>query len=195
MSKIEHPVVSLEEWNKARDELLQKEKQVTRQHDAVAAELRSLPWVKLTKQYVFQTSDGPKTLDELFENNSQLFIYHFMLGEGWKAGCPMCSNWADSYEGMRIHLPHRDCSFKVVSSAPLDKILQYKKRMGWQFDWVSAAGSEFNYDSGFSLKDGQTFPASGAEESSGISCFFKDGNDIYLTYSTTGRVCHWTRNG
>jgi len=102
----------------------------------------------------------------------------------------MCSNWADSYEGINIHLPHRDCSFKVVSSAPLDKIIEYKKRMGWQFDWISAAGSEFNYDSGFSLKDGQTFPKIGAEERSGISCFLKDGDDIYLTYSTTGRVCH-----
>jgi len=189
MAEVHHPVVSREEWNSAREDLLKKEKALTHKHDALATELRSLPWVKITQQYTFQTTKGPRTLLDLFEGHSQLFVYHFMLGVGWKSGCPMCSMWADNYGGMPIHLPHRDCSFKVVSSAPLDDILTYKQRMGWEFDWVSAAGSEFNYDIGVSLKDGQTFPRIGCEERSGISCFFRDGQDVYHTYFTTGRVC------
>jgi predicted dithiol-disulfide oxidoreductase (DUF899 family) len=188
MAKMDHPIVSREEWNSVRQDLLQKEKELTHRHDALAAEIRSLPWVKITKQYIFQTTDGPKTLLALFEGHSQLFVYHFMFGVGWKSGCPMCSLWADNYGGMPIHLSHRDCSFKVVSSAPLKEILAYKERMGWEFDWVSAAGSEFNYDLEVSLKDGQTFPRIGCEERSGISCFYRDAEDVYHTYFTSGRV-------
>lgn len=189
MADLNHPVVSREEWNSVREALLKKEKEHTYQHDALAAEIRSLPWVKIEKQYIFQTPRGPKTLLDLFEGHSQLFVYHFMLGAGWKDGCPMCSLWADGYGGMSIHLPHRDCSFKVISSAPLDEILAYKERMGWEFDWVSASYSEFNYDFGVSLKDGQTFPRIGGSERSGISCFFRHGDEVYHTYFTTGRVC------
>jgi len=188
MSKLIHSVVSREEWDSVHEDLRKKEKDLTHQHDALAMEMRSLPWVKITKQYNFHTLHGPKTLLDLFEGHGQLFVYHFMFGTGWKVGCPMCSMWADSYGGMPTHLPHRDCSFKVVSSAPLDKILVYKERMGWEFDWVSAAGSEFNYDMGVSLKDGEVFPRIGCEERSGISVFFRDGEDVYQTYFTSGRV-------
>jgi predicted dithiol-disulfide oxidoreductase (DUF899 family) len=188
MMKIDHPVVSPEEWNSAREDLLKKEKALTNQQDDLAAEIRALPWVKITKQYTFQTMNGEKSLVDLFEGHSQLFVYHFMFGVDWKAGCPMCSLWSDSYDRMPTHLSHRDCSFKVVSSAPLDAILAYKGRMGWKFDWVSASGSEFNYDLGVSLKDGQTFPRIGCEERSGISCFYRNGEDIYQTYLTMGRV-------
>jgi len=183
-----HSIVSREEWNSAREDLLKKEKDLTHRRDAIAAEIRSLPWVKLTKQYNFQTHDGPKTLLDLFGGHSQLFVYHFMFGTDWKAGCPMCSMWADSYDGIPLHLSHRDCSFKVISTAPLDKILAYKERMGWKFDWVSAAGSDFNYDMGVSLKNGEVFPRIDCEERSGISCFLRDGEDVYHTYFTTGRV-------
>jgi predicted dithiol-disulfide oxidoreductase (DUF899 family) len=185
---VNHPIVSREEWNSARGALLQKEKELTHRREAISAELRALPWVKITKEYLFQTAGGKKSLLDLFDGHSQLFVYHFMLAGGWQQGCPLCSAWADGFNGLSIHLPHRDASFKVISSAPLDQILKYRERLGWQFDWVSADGSDFNYDIGSSLKPGASFPDSGCEERSCISCFYKEGNDIYQTYFTTGRV-------
>jgi predicted dithiol-disulfide oxidoreductase (DUF899 family) len=181
----ENKVVSREEWAKYRADLLKKEKEFTKAHDKLAAEIRDLPWVKIEKNYVFHTTVGDKTLAELFEGKSQLFVYHFMLGPSWKAGCPSCSMWADSFDGLRYHLPHRDVAFKVVSRASLEKIQAYRKRMGWEFDWVSAADTDFNLDLGASANTPD--PRTGRTEESCISVFIREGDDVYQTYFTTGR--------
>jgi predicted dithiol-disulfide oxidoreductase (DUF899 family) len=179
MTKQNHQVVSRAEWTERRAELLKKEKDLTKQRDALTREIRTLPWVKIEKNYLFQTSHGKKMLVDLFEGKSQLLVYHFMLGPGWGQGCPSCSFWADQFAGLSIHLPHRDVAFKVISRAPLEEIEKYKKRMGWSFDWVSSAGSDFNFDIGVSKGE--------KDESPGISIFYRDGNDVYHTYFTTGR--------
>ncbi len=138
-----------------------------------------MPWVKIEKDYVFQTAEGKKTLAELFDGRSQLLVYHFMLGPGWGEGCPSCSFWADHFNGLTHHLPQRDVTFKVISRAALKDIQKYQKRMGWSFDWVSSSESTFNLDLGVSSgKD---------DESPGISIFAREGDDVFHTYFTTGR--------
>ena len=176
---MKHQVVDKREWDAKRAELLAKEKALTRQRDALAAELRAMPWVKIDKSYVFDTVRGKETFAQLFGDRSQLLVYHFMLGPGWTAGCPSCSFWADHFASFRYHLPQRDVAFKVISRATLDEIKRYQTRMGWEFDWVSSAGGTFNLDLGVSSGE--------RDESPGFSIFARDGGDVYHTYFTTGR--------
>ena len=200
MAKIEteHKVVSRTEWIEARKDLLAKEKDFTRQRDAISAERRKLPWVKVEKEYVFDTPGGKKPLADLFGGKSQLIIYHFMFGPGWEEGCPSCSLLADHFDGSLVHLAHRDVNFLVVSRAPLAQIQAFQKRMGWRFPWVSSYESEFNpdYHVSFSqeeLTKGKVyynyeetdFPS---EERPGLSVFYKDGTgSVFHTYSSYGR--------
>ena len=140
------PIVSREEWLAARRALLVKEKEATRLRDKINAERLALPWVKVVKNYVFDTPERKQALADLFEGRSQLIVYHFMLGPGWAAGCPGCSFLADHIDGALPHLEHHDVTWTAVSRAPLAEIEAYKKRMGWRFPWASASGTDFNYD-------------------------------------------------
>ena len=139
-------VVSREKWIDARKQLLSREKELTKMFDELNARRRELPWVKVEKEYVFDTPRGKQTLAELFEGRSQLVVYHFMLGPGSKAGCVGCSFFADHVDGPNLHLAHHDVTFLAISRAPLSEIQAYKRRMGWRFNWVSSFGSDFNYD-------------------------------------------------
>jgi predicted dithiol-disulfide oxidoreductase (DUF899 family) len=195
---LEPRIVSREEWLTARTELLQKEKALTRAADALAAERRQLPMVRVEKPYVFDTPDGPRTLAELFDGRSQLIVYHFMLGPGWAEGCPSCSLLADHIDPLLVHLAHRDVTVVVVSRAPLPEIDRFKRRMGWQFTWVSSHGNDFNRDYHVSFtKDDvasgrgmynfreQGFPA---EEAPGTSVFYKDATgQVHHSYSSYAR--------
>lgn len=198
MSTIEHPkVVTEKEWIEARKKLLVKEKELTRQRDAVARERQALPWVRVEKNYVFETPSGKKTLAELFSGKSQLAIYHFMLGPDWEQGCPSCSLLADHFDNLGIHLAQRDVRFLIVSRAPLAKIEPFKTRMGWKFPWVSSHGSDFNFDFQVSVPKEDAakehiynysptkFPS---EERPGMSIFYKDGKgEVFHTYSVYAR--------
>ena len=141
-----HKVVSKDDWIKARQVLLAKEKEFTRLRDNLSAERRELPWELVEKEYVFDGPNGKETLADLFAGKSQLIVHHFMLGPGWAAGCPSCSFWADNYNGIGIHLKHRDISLLAISRAPLPSIEAYKQRMGWGFKWVSSFDTDFNFD-------------------------------------------------
>src|SRR6266581_226723 len=143
--------VSREDWFVARKALLQKEKALSRMRDDLARERREMPWVRIDKAYAFECPDGRSTLGDLFGGKSQLLVYHFMMGPDWEEGCPSCSFWADNYNGVDVHLAHRDTALVAISRAPLDKIVTYKKRMGWTFRWVSSASCDFNYDFGVSF--------------------------------------------
>ena len=197
---MEHSVVSRAEWLEARRALLQKEKEMTRMRDRVNAERLALPWVKVDKDYVFDTPTGRKSLADLFDGRSQLVIYHFMFGPDWEAGCPGCSFLADHLDGAMVHLNNHDVSFVCVSRAPLDKIEAYKRRMGWHFPWVSSFGSDFNFDYHVSftreeLAAGPVYynyretPAENAhDELPGLSSFYRDADGtIYHTYSNYAR--------
>ena len=152
-TSVERPkVVSREEWLAVRKELLAKEKQLTRQSDALAAERRELPWVKVEKDYVFDTPSGKKKLADLFEGRSQLIVYHFMFAPEWEEGCPSCSILGDHIDGSVVHLANRDVTLIAVSRAPLAEIEAFKKRMGWRFKWASSFGNEFNRDYHVSLR-------------------------------------------
>jgi predicted dithiol-disulfide oxidoreductase (DUF899 family) len=203
---IENPkVVSREEWLAARRKLLAREKQLTRERDAVAAERRSLPWVKVEKDYVFDAPGGNKTLADLFNGKSQLIVYHFMFGPDWKEGCPSCSFNMDHTDGALVHLAQRDVSFAAVSRAPLARIEAFKKRMGWQFTWVSSYATDFNYDYHVFFTpeeiakgkveynfDRVEFPSA---EAPGISVFYKDKDrNIFHTYSAYARGTENTVN-
>src|SRR6266436_2730777 len=141
-----HKVVSREEWLVARKEHLAKEKEFTRLRDQLSQQRRALPWVKVEKEYIFDGPNGKETLAELFAGRSQLLVYHFMFGPTWNEGCPSCSFWADNYNGIIVHLNHRDATLVTVSRAPLDQLEAYRKRMGWSFKWVSSFGTDFNRD-------------------------------------------------
>ena len=142
----DHDVVTREEWLAAREELLEREKELTRMGDELARQRRELPWVPVTKEYTFQTAGGPKTLAELFDGRSQLVVYHFMFGPDWEAGCPVCSSIADSFDGVVRHLAARDVTMIGISRAPIEKLLAYRERMGWTFDWASSYEGDFNWD-------------------------------------------------
>jgi predicted dithiol-disulfide oxidoreductase (DUF899 family) len=191
-------LVSRDEWLTARKELLKQEKELTRQRDALTAKRRELPWVRVEKEYVFDTPKGKQTLANLFDGRSQLVVNHFMLGPGWKEGCVGCSFGADHIEGALVHLEHHDVTVVVVSRAPLHEIEAYKKRMGWRFNWVSSYDSDFNYDYHVSFtKEDVTkgrvyynFEMTEAliEELPGLSVFYKDAaGDIFHTYSSYAR--------
>src|ERR1700719_1006414 len=142
----DHRVVSRSEWLLARRQLLAKEKAMTRLQDELSEERRRLPWVQVEKEYAFEGPNGVETLAELLEGRSQLVIYHFMFGPDDKVGCPHCSLRADGFNGINIHLKHRDVTMIAVSRAPYKKLASYKKRMGWNFKWVSSGNTDFNFD-------------------------------------------------
>jgi predicted dithiol-disulfide oxidoreductase (DUF899 family) len=192
-----HRVVSREEWIEARKQHLKSEKALTRMHDIVSAERRALPWVKVEKEYVFDTPGGQKTLAELFGKNSQLIVYHFMWRWDLGQGCDGCSFLCDHVDGANLHLKHHDVTFVAISRGKLPDLLAYKKRMGWQFDLVSSYGSDFNYDYHVSfteadLAKGKVYynygMTDGFNELPGISVFYKDeAGDIFHTYSSYAR--------
>lgn len=175
------PIVSQAEWNAAHDRLLAKEKEATRARDALAAERRRQPMVRVDKLYVFDGGAGKMTLLDLFEGRRQLVVYHFMFApgvDGWPdAGCPGCSFVVD-HIGHLAHLHARNTSLVLVSRAPLESIECYRQRMGWTVPWFSSAGSDFNTDFGLTTDKGETF---------GLSVFFRDGDALYRTYFTSGR--------
>jgi predicted dithiol-disulfide oxidoreductase (DUF899 family) len=150
-----HRVATRDEWLVAREALLVREKEHTRRGDELARERRDLPWVRVEKDYRLQTDDGEQSLLELFDGRSQLLVYHFMFGPSYEAGCPVNSSIADSIDGVVPHLNARDVTMILVSQAPLEKLQRYKRRMGWSLPWVSAAGSDFNFDLGFSQTEAQ----------------------------------------
>ncbi|MDR9383341.1 thioredoxin family protein [Ralstonia sp. 11b] len=195
-----HPVVSRDEWLIKRRALLAREKEAIHLRDAINAERQALPWVKVDTEYEFDSPEGKKTLAELFDGRSQLMVYHFMLGPDWGAGCPGCSFLSDHIGGMLTHLNHHDVTFVAVSRAPIDKIAAYKKRMGWQFPWVSSFGTAFNHD--YRVSFSQDELASGSvdynytatpredahDELPGMSAFYKDeAGNVFHTYSTYAR--------
>jgi predicted dithiol-disulfide oxidoreductase (DUF899 family) len=141
-----HTTGTREEWLRARIELLEAEKNLTRQSDAVARQRQELPWVRIPKDYRFDTDEGSASLADLFKGRSQLMVYHFMFGPDYKAGCPSCSAIADGFNGFAVHLANHDVMLWAVSRAPLPKLQAYKKRLGWTFPWASSHGSDFNYD-------------------------------------------------
>lgn len=190
-------IVSREDWRAARTALLEREKEFTRARDALSKARRELPWEKVEKDYRFDTADGEKSLAELFGGRGQLIVQHFMFGPDWAEGCPSCSFWADGYDGFQIHLAHRDVAMVTVSRAPLEKLLAYRKRMGWTFEWVSSLRSDFNRDFNVSftpaeLESGKAeynyakrgFPS---EEAPGISVFARTEQGVFHTYSCYAR--------
>jgi predicted dithiol-disulfide oxidoreductase (DUF899 family) len=143
---MQHQVVSREDWLAARLKLLETEKDLTHRSDAVARQRMDMPWVRIDKDYRFETGDGPATLRDLFGGRSQMIVYHFMFGPDYKAGCPSCSSIADGFNGIAVHLRNHDVAFWAVSRAPLAKLQAYETRMGWSFPWASSGGSDFNTD-------------------------------------------------
>lgn len=194
-----HAVVEHPEWTEARVELLGREKELRRQMDEIAKQRRKLPWERVEQQYVFDTGHGKRSLADLFEGKSQLMIYHFMLGPGWAEGCKGCSYLSDHFDGMLVHLAHRDIRFIAVSRAPLAEIERFQKRMGWRFPWVSSYGSSFNFDYGVSftseqVENGESYynyskKPIDSTEAPGLSAFYKDAatGAVYHTYSTYAR--------
>ena len=146
----DHPIATHDEWLAAREELLEREKEHTRLGDELAKQRRELPWVRVDKDYRFETDDGEKALVELFDGRSQLLVYHFMFGPSYEAGCPVNSSIADSIDGVLPHLHARDVTFILVSQAPIEKLRAYNRRMDWSLPWVSSSPGEFNFDLGFS---------------------------------------------
>jgi predicted dithiol-disulfide oxidoreductase (DUF899 family) len=151
-----HRIGMREEWLAASAALLDREKELTRMGDELARQRRELPWLPVEKQYTLQTEDGARTLAELFDGRSQLVVYHFMFGPDYEGGCPSCSSTADSFNGVLAHLKARDVAMICVSHAPLEKLLAYRERMGWSFNWASSHGSDFNVDYGVSAREGMT---------------------------------------
>lgn len=191
-------IVSREEWLEARRAHLEDEKAFTRARDALSARRRDMPWVRIDKEYRFQTPDGPAGLADLFAGQKQLIVKHFMFGPDWDEGCPSCSFWADGYSGLETHLAHRDTAFVAVSNTSLDKITAYRSRMGWSFPWVSSKGSDFNRDFHVTFTEDELangtavynyaqkrFPST---EAPGLSVFYRpDPETIVHSYSTYGR--------
>jgi predicted dithiol-disulfide oxidoreductase (DUF899 family) len=201
-----HPTATQQEWESARLELLTAEKELTRRSDELARKRRELPWVRVEKDYRFDTVEGRASLADLFQGRSQLLIYHFMFGPDFTAGCPSCSNIADGFDGFAIHLANHDVTLAAVSRAPLEKLQEYERRMGWSFPWASSQGSDFNVDYGVTTVERQTVQAdtpsefvvsladaSGTDaqtytqESPGMSAFVHEDGVVYHTYSTYRR--------
>jgi predicted dithiol-disulfide oxidoreductase (DUF899 family) len=191
-------VVSHSEWVEARKAFLAKEKEFTHLRDELSRQRRQLPWEKVEKAYEFEGARGVVSLGDIFGKRSQLAIYHFMLGPGWKEGCPSCSYLADHFDGMTMHLANRDVTFAVVSHAPYSEIAAFKQRMGWRFNWYSSFNSDFNYDFNVSATPEEKtqkevfynyeFAPFPADERPGFSAFIKDaGGNIFHTYSAYAR--------
>ncbi len=208
MARVSHKVGTQEEWQAARDELLAEEKELTRRNDELAQKRRELPWVPVEREYSFETEAGTKSLAELFDGRSQLLIYHFMFGPPYEAGCPACSSIADTIDPNVVHLAARDVTTVLVSRAPLEKLQAFKKRMGWNIDWVSTAGSDFNRDVGFTNTEEEVHPflegeippavkqnaescgtdvAAYVMEGPGLSAYALSDGTVYRTYVTTAR--------
>lgn len=204
----DHKIADLEQWRAARDELLRREKEHTRMADELAHQRRELPWVEIDKDYRFETTEGTKSLADLFDGRSQLLVYHFMFGPDYEAGCPVCSSIADNLDANAVHLKARDVTLICSSRAPLEKLQGYRERMGWSFDWVSTVGSDFNRDLGFlhteeELKpflEGEMPPAveqnaracgtdvaTYVAEGPGLSAYALSDGTVYRTYVTTAR--------
>ena len=204
----EHRTGTREEWQAERDALLAEEKELTRRSDELARKRRELPWVPVDKDYAFETADGTKSLRDLFDGRSQLLVYHFMFGPAYEAGCPVCSSIAGNLDANAVHLRARDVTLICSSRAPLEKLQRYRKRMGWNFDWVSTVGSDFHRELGFlhteeELKpflEGETPPvveqnaracgtdaATYVAEGPGLSAYALSDGVVYRTYVTTAR--------
>ncbi|MGA3011244.1 MAG: thioredoxin family protein [Terracidiphilus sp.] len=199
ITELAHPkVASHPEWLEARKKFLEKEKEFTELRDDLSRQRRELPWEKVEKQYLFDGPKGKETLADLFDGRSQLIVYHFMLGPGWKEGCPSCSYLADHFDGPTIHLANRDVTLAVISRAPFNEIEAFRRRMEWRFHWVSSFATDFNYDYHVSFTEAERsngkvhynydlveFPS---EEGPGLSVFFKDDSGVvYHTYSGYAR--------
>jgi predicted dithiol-disulfide oxidoreductase (DUF899 family) len=200
----EHSTGTRDEWLEARLDLLKAEKEVTHQSDDLARRRRELPWVRVDKEYVFDTEDGEAKLADLFRGRSQLIIYHFMYGPDWDEGCPSCSGVADGFDETHLHLQNHDVAFTAVSRAPLEKLLAYRKRMGWSFPWASSAPSDFNFDFNVSftedsvatgrqsynfkeLDDRQRDPNELPFELPGMSAFAIEDGAVFHTFSAYAR--------
>lgn len=191
-------VVSREEWLEARKAHLANEKAFTLKRDALTEERRNLPWVRVDKDYVFDTPDGQQSLQDLFAGKKQLLVYHFMFGPDWEEGCPSCSFWADNFNGIDVHLAHRDISLMFIANTSVDKFGRYHQRMGWSFRWASSINNDFNRDYHVSFSEEELesgnmyynyrktrFPST---EAPGISVFYQDDDGgVYHTYSCYAR--------
>ena len=195
--KVGNKVVAPNDWLAARKELLAKEKEFSRLRDELSRKRREMPWEKVEKKYMFEGRSGKESLAELFDGRSQLIVYHFMFGPGWKEGCPSCSFLADTFDGARVHVAERDVTFVVVSRATLPEIEAFQKRMGWTFKWVSSFKSDFNFDYQVSVKPDEqingkvyynyTLTEFPSEERPGLSVFYKADDQVFHTYSTYAR--------
>jgi predicted dithiol-disulfide oxidoreductase (DUF899 family) len=204
----ERRVETQEEWQAEREELLAKEKELTRMNDELAERRRELPWVPVEKDYKFETADGTKSLADLFDGRSQLLIYHFMFGPSYEAGCTVCSSIADTLDPNAVHLKARDVTLICSSRAPLEKLLAYRERMGWSFNWVSTVGGDFHRDLGFLNTEEELKPFLEGEipptveqmaersgtgvkeyvtEGPGLSAYALSDDAVYRTYVTTAR--------
>jgi len=185
-----------EQWTTARLDLLAREKELNRLRDELAEQRRQLPWVPVAKEYRFEGPDGERSLRDLFDGRGQLLVFHFMFGPDWDEGCPSCSFWADSFDGVTVHLAHRDVTFVCVSRAPYERLADYRSRMGWRFPWFSSAASDFNADFGVSFTpeqqtEGATYNFAHQdhppEEAPGISAFALRDGAVFHTYSAYSR--------
>lgn len=200
---MDHPVGTREEWRKARLDLLEAEKELTRRGDELARRRRELPWVPVEEDYRFDSEHGETSLGDLFGGRSQLLVYHFMFGPDWDAGCPVCSSVADGFDGIRVHLEHHDVALAAISRAPVEKLIAYRQRMGWSFPWVSSYHSSFNVDFGVSytvqsvaggaehnfapMREAWLDPSVLPAEAHGVSAFARDDDTVYHTYSAYAR--------
>ena len=193
-----HRIVSKDEWLAARSALLKKEKEFTVLRDKLGQQQRDMPWVSVDKEYLFVGPNGKQTLSDLFDGRTQLIVYHFMYDPNWDAGCPSCSFWADNFNGIVVHLNQRDVTMIAVSRAPYSKIEEYKKRMGWNFKWVSSYDNDFNFDYHVSftpkeLGEKKAFynynlQDTHSPEREGVSVFYKDtAGHVFHTYSAYAR--------
>ena len=193
-----HRIVSKDEWLAARSALLKKEKEFTLLRDKLGQQQRDMPWVLVDKKYLFDGPNGKQTLSDLFDGRRQLIVYHFMYDPNWDAGCPSCSFWADNFNGIVVHLNQRDVTMIAISKAPYSKIGEYKKRMGWNFKWVSSYDNDFNFDYHVSFTPEElsekkafynySFQDTHSPEREGVSVFYKDtAGHVFHTYSAYAR--------
>jgi predicted dithiol-disulfide oxidoreductase (DUF899 family) len=204
----EHRIVTEEQWQAARDELLKEEKELTRRGDELARKRRELPWVPVEKDYQFETEAGTKSFAELFDGRSQLVVYHFMFGPSWSGGCPVCSSITDTLAPQVPHLKARDTTLLLSSRAPLEKLLSYRERMGWAIPWVSSGGNDLHRDLGFLYTEEElkpflegdipltvkqnarmcgTEPGDYVTQQPGLSAYALSDGTVYRTYVTTAR--------